>query len=285
MISVGHRVRRRRVARRPGNPYVAGTPVFDETLFYGRESATRWALGRLASGNVRVTGERRIGKTSFLHHLRRVLAAQTGERRAFPVFVDLECVTEAGLLRALLEETVDAVAAPETLHAALRPETADGQYDNADFTRALGWVLDELRSRSGQPPLLVYLIDEVDALFDRPGADEQSLAALSGRWPDEVRVVLAGVSRNGTGRGEHRWLDAFDEMELPPLTEEAAAALVRQPVAGVIRYEAAAVARILEWSRRRPYLIQKLCVRLMDRVLEEGRRVVRKADVDAEARP
>ncbi|HXK09958.1 MAG TPA: ATP-binding protein [Vicinamibacteria bacterium] len=280
MISVGQWMRRRRAGRRLFNPYIAGTPVFDERLFYGRESATRWALGRLASGNVRVTGERRIGKTSFLHHLRRVLAAQAGERRVFPVFVDLESVTEADLFRILLEETVDAVAVPET---APRLDAADGRYGAADFARDLRLVLDELRSRSGRPPLLVYLIDEADALVDRPGPAEPSLAALSGRWPDEVRVVLASVGRNGNGREEHRSLDAFDEIELRPLTEEAAAALVQEPVAGVVRYEAAAVARILEWSRHRPYLIQRLCVRLIDRVLEEGRRVVGPADVDAEA--
>jgi hypothetical protein len=288
MIGVGHIaawMRRRREGRHRFNPYIAGTPVFDGKLLFGRESATRRALARLESGNVRITGERRIGKTSFLHHLRSVLASRPHRRQFFPIFVDLESVTAAGLLHALLEETVDALAVPEPLRADLRRDAADGQYGTADFTRDLQRVLDDLRSRTERPPVLVYLIDEVDALFDRPGPGEQWLASLASRWPEELRVVLAGVGQSGDGEERRHRLDTFDEMELPPLTEEAAEALVRQPVAGVIRYEAAAVARILEWSRRRPYLIQKLCVRSIGRVLAEGRRVVRQADVDAEAGP
>lgn len=205
-------MRRRRAGRRGLNPYIAGTPVFDGKLFFGRESATRRALTGLESGHLRVTGERRIGKTSFLHHLRR--------------------------------------------------------------------ILDELHARAGRPSRLVYLIDEADALVDPPGLDEQWLASLVDGWSDEVRVVLAGVGRNGHGK-----LQALDEIELTPLTKEAGEALVRQPVAGVFDYEAGAVARILERGRLRPYLIQRLCIRSIERVRGEGRTVVRESDVDSEAGP
>ena len=289
MIGVEHItawMRRRRAGRRRVNPYIAGTPVFDVKLFFGRESATRRVLTRLESGNVRVVGERRIGKTSFLHHLRAALASQSGARRFFPVFVDLESMPAPGLLHSLLDETVEALAVPDEVRADLRLDDSNGRYSSADFANDLQRVLDDLRSRRGRPPVLVYLIDEADAVFDRPGPAEPWLASLTGRWKDEVRVVLAGVGRNGNGQGEtRRWLEAFDEIELPPLTEEAAEALVRQPVAGAIGYDDAAVARILELSRLRPYLIQRLCIRSIGRALDEGRSLVRQSDVDADARP
>jgi hypothetical protein len=288
MIGVEHIaawMRRRRAGRRRVNPYIAGTPVFDGRMFFGRESVTRHVLARLESGNVRLIGERRIGKTSFLHHLRGVLASRRGGRRFFPIFVDLESITAPNLLHALLDETVEALAVPEDVRADLRLEAANGRYSPTDFAGDLQRVLDDLHSRTGRPPLLVYLIDEADTVFDRPGPAEPWLASLTGRWKDEVRIVLAAVGRNGSGQEEPRdWRDAFDEIELPPLTEEAAEALVRQPVAGVIGYDAAAVARILELSRLRPYLIQRLCIRSIDRALDEGRSVVWRSDVDAEAR-
>ena len=283
MIGVGHIaawMRRRREGRRRFNPYIAGTPVFDGQLFFGRESATRRALTGLESGHLRVTGERRIGKTSFLHHLRGALASQEGGRQVFPVFVDLESVTAPGLLHALLEETVESLGVPGHLRAGLGLDAIDRRYGTADFTRDLRRVLDELHARAGRPSRLVYLIDEADALVDPPGLGEQWLASLMNGWSDEVRVVLAGVKRDGRGR-----LQALDEIELTPLTKEAGEALVRQPVAGVFDYEAGAVARILERGRLRPYLIQRLCIRSIERVRAEGRTVVRESDVDSEAGP
>jgi len=59
----------RRARKRRYNPYIVGAPVFDRQLFFGREAAIRLTLERLASTSVQLSGERRIGKTSFLHHL------------------------------------------------------------------------------------------------------------------------------------------------------------------------------------------------------------------------
>src|SRR5262245_54500796 len=109
-------MRSRRARKRRFNPYIAGTPVFDKQLFFGREAIASQALERLASGSVQLTGERRIGKTSFLHHLERSLRepARNGAR-CFPVFVDLEAVTASGMFRALMEEAIDVLSpSPET---------------------------------------------------------------------------------------------------------------------------------------------------------------------------
>jgi hypothetical protein len=57
--------------------------------------------------------------------------------------------------------------------------------------------------------------------------------------------------------------------------------LVKRPVAGVFRYEALAVERILELSSLRPYLIQRLCLHAVNRMLDDGRTTVRLADVGA----
>ena len=278
MINVGHLsgwMRRRRASRRRFNPYIAGTPVFDRHLFFGRQQLALSTLRLLGSHSVTLTGERRIGKTSFLHHLQGVLAADRGkQRRFFPVFVDLEAVAAPGFFHAVMDETIEALAlSPRTL-ATLRFSREHNGYQAEDFGLDLRRVVEELRQRTRDEVSLVLLIDEVDALREHPEqTGDPWLGSLLESCPQEVRFVLAGV-----GRGMHA---ALDELELEPFTPEEAEALVKRPVAGVFRYEAQAVERILELSSLRPYLIQKLCLHAVNRMLDDGRTTVRLADVQA----
>ena len=232
-------------------------------------------LRLLGSHSVTLTGERRIGKTSFLHHLQSVLAADKGkQRRFFPVFVDLEAVAAPGFFHAVMDETIEALAlSPRTL-ATLRFSREHNGYQAEDFGLDLRRVVEELRQRTRDEVSLVLLIDEVDALREHPEqTGDPWLGSLLKSCPQEVRFVLAGV-----GRGMHA---ALDELELEPFTPEEAEALVKRPVAGVFRYEAQAVERILELSSLRPYLIQKLCLHAVNRMLDDGRTTVRLADVQA----
>ena len=278
MINVGHLsgwMRRRRASRRRFNPYIAGTPVFDRHLFFGRQQLALSTLRLLGSHSVTLTGERRIGKTSFLHHLQGVLAADKGkQRRFFPVFVDLEAVAAPGFFHAVMDETIEALAlSPRTL-ATLRFSREHNGYQAEEFGLDLRRVVEELRQRTRDEVSLVLLIDEVDALREHPEqTGDPWLGSLLESCPQEVRFVLAGV-----GRGMHA---ALDELELEPFTPEEAEALVKRPVAGVFRYEAQAVERILELSSLRPYLIQKLCLHAVNRMLDDGRTTVRLADVQA----
>jgi hypothetical protein len=266
-------MRRRRALRRRFNPYVAGTPVFDRQLFFGREAIARRALEALGSHSVQVTGERRIGKTSFLHHLQGLLAAQSGAAwRSFPVFVDLEGVAAGDLCHALMEEAVVSLAvSPRTL-AELQFGRGRGTYAAADFACDVGLVVAELASRTPQPARLVLLIDEVDAVYESEAPSSNAgLGRLLETGSQELRVVLAGVGPFGP----------LEALELEPLAPGDAEALVREPVAGVFRYECGAVERILEASRLRPFAIQKLCLQAVDRMLDEGRTRIRVADVEA----
>jgi len=287
MIGVGQFaswMRGRRALPRRFNPYIAGAPVFDRRLFFGRDRLARHTIVQLGSRSVKLTGERRIGKTSFLYYLHGVLSEQdAGERRYFPVFVDLEAVTAAGLFHALMEEMVEALAlSPRTL-AHLRFTSRHNGYPGHDFSRDLQRVVLDLRGRTHRQVSLVLLVDEVDAPREPTDSiDDRWLDSLLEEHPQELRVVLAGVRRGATGPSEaRRAYGALHELELEPFTPEEAVALVTTPVDGVYRYEPQAVERILQLSRLRPYLIQRLCLEAVNRMLEEGRTTVRAADVEA----
>ena len=121
-LGVGaQRVRRRNARRRRFNPYIAGAPVLDDHMFYGREKLTDRILGMLHRNSLMITGERRIGKTTFLHHLRRVLEDDEGtEWRFFPVFVDLQGVPEEAFFHAIMSDVVDTLSLAPATREALR---------------------------------------------------------------------------------------------------------------------------------------------------------------------
>jgi hypothetical protein len=279
-------MRKRRAVRRRFNPYVAGTPVFDPELFVGRTQLARHTLRVLESRSVKLVGERRIGKTSFLHHLCGLLARDEAQAaRPFPVFVDLEAATAPLPYRALMEETLEALALPPGSRAGLRFASRNG-YDARDFSHDMRRLVEELRRRAQRPARLVLLVDEIDVLGGAPGGPgDLWLRPLLEDCREELRVVLAGVRRNTKTASANESAAALDEVKVEPLSAHEAEELVTRPVAGVFEYQPLAVERILERSRLRPYLIQALCRQAVDRMLDEGRTSVRLADVEASGGP
>jgi tetratricopeptide (TPR) repeat protein/Cdc6-like AAA superfamily ATPase len=279
-----HRLRRRAARRRRFNPYIAGAPVLDDHMFYGREKLTARLLSMLHRNSLMITGERRIGKTTFLHHLMRVLEEDEGsEWRFFPVFVDLQGVPEQAFFHAIITEVADTLSLSPKTRAALRLTPEPEGYDARDFSHDLQQVLAELRSRSDRRVKLALLIDEVDVLNEYSESVNQRLRGIFMKsFSENLVAVMSGVAIKRRWKSEvSPWYNFFDEVELPPFTREEAEALVREPVKGIFRFDPAAVERILELSRLRPYLVQKYCVHALNRMLEEGRTSVRVDDVEA----
>ncbi len=277
-------VRRRSAQRRRFNPYIAGAPVLDDDMFYGREKLTGRILSMLHRNSVMITGERRIGKTTFLHHLRRVLAEDEGtEWRFFPVFVDLQGVPEEAFFHAIQSEVVDTLAPSPATRAALRFTPEPEGYEARDFSHDLQQVIAELRTRTARKVKLALLIDEVDVLNEYSETVNQRLRGIFMKsFSENLVAVMSGVAIRRRWKSEvSPWYNFFDEVELTPFTREEAEALIREPVRGVFRFAPEAVERIVELSRLRPYLVQKLCVHSLSRMLEEGRSTVRREDVEA----
>jgi tetratricopeptide (TPR) repeat protein len=281
---VAQRVRRRRAMRRRFNPYIAGAPVLDDDMYYGREKLTARMLSTLHRNSLMITGERRIGKTTFLHHLAKVLAAdEAGEWRFFPVFVDLQGVPEQAFFHALMSEVVDAlVITPQTRETLRLTPESDG-YEAREFSHDLQRVIAELKTRTGRRVKLALLIDEVDVLNEYSESVNQRLRGIFMKsFSENLVAVMSGVGIRRRWKSEvSPWYNFFDEIELPPFNREDAEALVREPVAGVFRWKGGAVERILELSRLRPYLIQKYCVHAVNRMLEAHRGTIRLDDVEA----
>jgi hypothetical protein len=269
------------------NPYIAGAPVLDEQMFYGREKLTARMLSTLHRNSLMITGERRIGKTTFLHHLKGVLERdEGGDWKFFPVFVDLQGVPEQSFFHALMGEIVDNLELSPATTEALRFRGEREDYEARDFSHDLQLVLTELKTRSERKVKLALLIDEVDVLNAYSESVNQRLRGIFMKsFSENLVAVMSGVAIRRRWKSEvSPWYNFFDEIELPPFTRAEAEALVRGPVAGVFRFQPEAVEAILSLSRLRPYLIQKYCVHAVNHMLEAGRGTVRLDDVTAARR-
>jgi histone H3/H4 len=277
------RLRRRRAFRRRFNPYIAGAPVLDDDMFYGREKLTARMLSTLHRNSLMITGERRIGKTTFLHHLKRVLAEdEAGEWRFFPVFVDLQGVPEQSFFHALMAEVVDTLDLSPATQEALRFTPEPEGYDARDFGHDLQQVIAELKTRTDRKVRLALLIDEVDVLNEYSESVNQRLRGIFMKsFSENLVAVMSGVGIRRRWKSEvSPWYNFFDEIELTPFSRQEAEALVREPVAGIFRWQPQAVERVLELSQLKPYLVQKLCVHAVNHMLEEGRSTIRRDDVE-----
>jgi len=276
--------RRRRALRNRFNPYIAGAPVLSNAMFFGRKKLLSRVLNMIHANSLMITGDRRIGKTSFMHHLKMALADDEGtEFQFFPVSVDLQGVPEHTFFHTMMSEIVDALGlAPETL-AELRFRAENDDYDDRDFSRDLQRVITDLKARTPKKVKLALLLDEVDELNEYSERVNQRLRSVFMKtFSENLVAVMSGVGIRRSWKSEGSpWYNFFDEFELSGLSREEAEELIRTPVQGVFRFEDEAVERILNASELKPYIIQKFCIHAVNHMIEEGRSTIAVRDVAA----
>jgi AAA+ ATPase superfamily predicted ATPase len=253
-------------------------------MFFGRQKLLTRILNVLHHNSLMITGERRIGKTTFLHHLKNALERDEGtEYRFFPVSTDLQGVPEAGFFHAVITDVVEQLALRAETLAALRYRRDDDNYDGRDFSHDLQRVIEELKTTTDRKVKLALLIDEVDVLNEYSERINQRLRSIFMKTFSEHLVAImsgVGIKRIWNSEGSP-WYNFFDEIELTAFSREEAEALVRQPVEGVFRYEPEAVERILAASALKPYVIQKFCIHAVNHMLEDDRTTITADDVEA----
>ena len=274
--------RRRRLRRRRFNPYMAGAPVLDDKLFFGRERLIERILQTLHNNSLLLHGERRIGKTTLQHQLKRRLEALDDPSYEFyAVYVDLQGTPENRFFATLAEELFEELA---PVLDGLEPRTAPSEvYTYRDLLADLRAILKTLRRRTARRVRLVLLIDEVDELNSYDPRVNQKLRSLFMKsFAEDLVAVVSGVSiKREWDREGSPWYNFFEEIDVGPLKLEDARRLVERPIRGVLRFDDGAVERIMELCDFRPYRIQRLCMKLVSRMYECDRRCISVDDVEA----
>ena len=253
---------------RPVNPYIAGAPLRGERGFFGRQGTLDWVARELcnpATNALVLSGQRRIGKTTLLLQLERILIGDA----FLPVYFDLQDQATRSLGAVLVD-----LAGTVAERVEMEPPSPDAFDDRGHFFRRS--FLPRLYRVLGEGRRPVFLLDEFDVLDQVAEAELPEEAAAKAFFPVLRSVMaedpqLAFVFVVGR-RAEDLSLDfaatfkASLVREVWVLDRESTEALVRQAEAnGTLRFADQAIAHILSLTRCHPYLTQLFCQRIWER--------------------
>ena len=268
------------------NPYIAGAPVTEQRMFFGREDIFQWIetsiAGQYADHILVIHGQRRVGKTSVLKQLGNRLP-----KRYIPVFFDLQGRTHTTLdhfLWWLARETVRVLKQERNIEIA-PPEKSAFSADSEFFENQF---LAGLRPQLGSDTLLLTF-DEFDNLEESEVKEELARPLI-----DHLRRLMGQPNLNfifsigSSGRKLENMQAAYTEFfktalykKISFLSDEQTHHLVTRPVEGVIEYERAAVERIYGITSGHPYFTQLTCHELFARCQRTEQRKIAKADVES----
>lgn len=266
------------------NPYIAGSPIRNEEMFFGREKLIKRILNTLHNNSLMLHGQRRIGKTSLQHQLKRRLENLNDREFQFvPVLIDLQGTTEERFFQTIIEDILETCKSDLDGSASFHLHENGQEYSSRDFSSDLKTVLQTLNAKSEKKLKLVLLIDEVDELNKYSEQVNQKLRSVFMKtFAENLVAVMSGISIKKHWQSEGSpWYNFFEEIEVPPFEREDALNLIRQPVTGIFSYDDRAVEKIIEYSECKPFIIQKFCANVIHRIIELKRRWVTVEDVEA----
>ncbi len=268
------------------NPYIAGAPVTETKMFFGREDVFDWIqnslTGRYADHILVVHGQRRVGKTSVLKQLGNRLP-----EKYVPVFFDLQGRTHTTLdrflwwlareiVRVLKQERNITIPAPEKEVFTKDPDFFENHF------------LPELRSTLAEHVLLLTF-DEFDNLEESEVREELARPLI-----DYLRRMMGQEGLNfifsigSSGRKLENMQAAYTEFfktalykKISFLSKEQTHNLVTRPVEGLLEYDPQAVERIFQIASGHPYFTQLTCHELFSLCQKTGGLQIREAEVEA----
>ncbi|MGH9938191.1 MAG: hypothetical protein ACREAM_18250 [Blastocatellia bacterium] len=304
------------------NPYIAGRPIRPEDgrLFAGRRDEFLAIEEKLQTGvGLVIYGQRRIGKSSILLHLRERLPHSLP-----PVYLNLQQLmanTTGGFLRAVGNEIVKQlsdkldVRSPGFSRKGSETEAIPPEGGTPNFlveggtTNALAHALPSPEEFAREPFLsLNQLLDEIERRL-QPGQrvllsfdefEELEQRVKAGRIEKEIFAYLRGVTQTGRGfallfAGLHTleqmtreyWNPFFQSVQtvrIGYLSELDARQLITDPIDRFpLGYDEEAINRIVAVTNSHPYLMQSACHNLVNRLNDPLYRSARAKVEDVEA--
>ncbi len=276
------------------SPYVIGIPLTArQEIFVGRSEISARIEQLLLDRRhppLLLYGQRRMGKTSLLNNLGRLLPSTI-----VPFFVDMQGPVSlandyAGFLYNLARSMVE--SAPRQRDLTIPPLTrATLQLD--PFTAFDEW-LDQVETALGECTALLAL-DEFEVLDSAIAAGRFSEEAILGtlrhliQHRTRFKILLTGSHVIEELQHWANYLINVQVVQIGYLKAEEARQLIERPVKDfMLRYEAAASQRVLALTRGHPALTQLLCyeiVALKNQQIPSQRRLATLADVEAAVEP
>lgn len=251
------------------SPYITGVPLTEQQeIFVGRTDISK-RIEQLLLDQRRppllLYGQRRMGKTSLLHNLGRLLP-----KSIIPMFVDLQGAASsasdhAGFLYNLAREMVKSAIQKRSL--TLPPLTREALAVDP-FTYFDEW-LDEVEKALEDNTVLLELdeFEVLDSAIAKGRFDAQDVLGMLRhliQHRPRFKVLLAG---SHTIEEYQRWASYLINVQvvhISYLQEDEARQLIERPVKNFpLKYEPDAVERVLELTRCHPCLVQLLCAEIV----------------------
>ena len=250
------------------SPYIIGIPLpTKQKLFTGRQdlgSRLEQLILDARRPPLLLYGQRRMGKTSLLNNLNRLLPSTI-----IPLFVDLQgnaasASNLAGFLYALAKDLRTAAIQREI--ALLPVQLADFQAE--PIIQFNDW-LDTLETALGDNIALLAL-DEFEALdtaFQRERLDPEDVLGLLRRLiqhRSKFKVLIAGSHSLAEYQRWSSYLINVQTLHISYLKEAEAKQLIERPIPDFpLQYTEDALKLVLHLTHCHPYLVQLLCAEII----------------------
>jgi tetratricopeptide (TPR) repeat protein/GTPase SAR1 family protein len=271
--------------RGPTNPYVAGPAITNDYGFYGRLDLIEAVVNTLTTtlqNAIVLHGQRRIGKSSLLHRLRR---DEILRQEYLPIFFDLQTQDgyPPGRILANLAQTI----VMELKLTIAWPSEADLAVNHSQFQRVF---LPEVYRHLGHKRLL-FLFDEFDVVVPPDVDDFVSIQTLLGHVlqtlienePKKLAFVfVVGRRLDLLAEGYQRLFKGTVAKPVGRLGQKETDALLTElGKQGGIHYTSKALAEIWALTDGHPYLTQLIGLVIFERLRNQKTRQVSVADVEA----
>lgn len=269
------------------NPYIAGSPVKDSAMFFGREDVYAWLRqhlrGEYQDNVIVLFGERRSGKTSVLYQMK----SQLGDERYVPVLLDLQGMGLEGVdgfLWEVARKIVLSLRGVEGVPLLDRPNRQDFEQNPQHYFEDV--FLPPIIAALGKRRLLL--------MFDEAGRLEEKVQA--GEMSADIFDYLRAVIQHGTrmnflfslGSRVETMSSKYSQLfslavyrKISFLDQDFAEDLITQPVAKYYSYSPAAIGHILRLTAGQPYYTQLVCHNLFTRWARNKPEQMDVADVEA----
>ena len=245
------------------NPYIAGAPVVEKRMFFGRERVFEWIenslTGKYVDHILVLHGQRRVGKTSVLKHIPNRLPD-----RYIPVFIDLQGRVSTTLdrflhwlareiTRALKDQGIE-IDRPDRAAFEADPEHFESVFlpsiesKMGEYTLLLTFdEFDTFESTDAQEGLAIPFMAILMRLMNHPKLSFIFSIGSSGRKLENMQAAYTNFFKQALYR-KISFLEQFDARDL-----------IVKPVEGVLKYSDDAIRRIHKITSGHPYFVQLVC--------------------------
>jgi hypothetical protein len=276
------------------SPYIIGVPLTEQQeIFVGRHEISARIEQLLLDRRqppLFLYGQRRVGKTSLLNNLGRLLPSTI-----VPLFVDLQgpasrAKDEAGFLYNMARSMVQSA---EKQRGLLLPPLARESLTADPFTRFEEW-LDDVET-SLQSYMVLLMLDEfevLDGALAKGRFDEEAVLGMLRhliQHRPRFKVLMSGSHTLDEFQRWASYLINVQVIHIGYLGQAETGQLIEKPVQDfALRYEPAASQRVWALTRGHPFLVQLLCAEVVALKNEQPpaeRRLAQVVDVDTAVVP